>query len=210
LQVALGMEHLHRRHMLHRDLKSANVLLDEELRAKVCDFGLSRVVRPARRQVVRSAFTGVTWLLPDGIYINNTSSLQTVMSLAHVAVSFSDSGGTLTKAAGTLLWMAPEVYRGDQHYTGAVDVFSYGIVLWELATRKTPWVEELRSTEADFIQGLNSALQTGRRPTIPDFVRAEQSAFVAVMEKCWAGDPIDRPVFSEVASDLAACVRCNT
>jgi serine/threonine protein kinase len=44
LQVALGMEHLHKMHMVHRDLKSANVVLDEQLKAKVCDFGLSRVV----------------------------------------------------------------------------------------------------------------------------------------------------------------------
>ena len=67
LQVALGMNHLHERHMLHRDLKSANVLLDEEhLKAKVCDFGLARVVRPARRHdIVRSPFTGVTRRLPS-------------------------------------------------------------------------------------------------------------------------------------------------
>ena len=210
LQVALGMEHLHQRHMLHRDLKSANVLLDEELRAKVSDFGLSRVVRPARRQVVRSSFSGVTRLLPDGLYINNNSQKQSVLSLARIAVSFSDSGGNLTKAAGTLLWMAPEVYRGDQHYTGAVDVYSFGIVLWELATRKTPWAEELPSNQVEFIEGLNSALQKGRRPELPDTMRTEQSAFVAVMEKCWAGDPTDRPAFSKVVADLAACVRGNT
>ena len=200
LQVALGMKYLHERHMLHRDLKSANVLLDEQLRAKVCDFGLSRVVRPSRPRVVHSPFTGVTRLLPHvhGVEINDT---QSVSSLENVAVNVVDVRGTMTKAAGTLLWMAPEVYRGDQNYTGAVDVYSYGIVLWELATRNTPWVDEL-SSDTVFFEQLNRALQTGRRPVIPDDVVAEHGEFVSVMRRCWAGDPADRPTFAEVATDL--------
>jgi serine/threonine protein kinase len=210
LQVALGMEHLHKKHMLHRDLKSANVLLDEGFKAKVCDFGLSRVVRPARRHVVvRSSFTGVTKLLPsvdDGIDMNTGQSAL----LSSLGVSFVDAHGTMTKAAGTLLWMAPEVYRGDQTYTNAVDVYSFGIVLWELATRKAPWVDEL-SSETVFFEQLNTALQTGRRPAIPDSVLAEHSAFVAVMRHCWAGDPADRPTFTQAAADLFACaLQCDT
>jgi hypothetical protein len=202
LQVALGMKHLHEKHMLHRDLKSANVLLDEQLRAKVCDFGLSRVFRPARQRVLHSPFTGVTRLLPhqaDDVEINDRR--QPILSLENVAVSVLDAHGTMTKAAGTLLWMAPEVYRGDRNYTGAVDVFSYGIMMWELATRKKPWVDEL-SHETLFFEQLNSALQTGRRPAIPETVKAERGEFVAVMQRCWAGDPNDRPTFAEVSNDL--------
>jgi serine/threonine protein kinase len=208
LQVALGMEHLHKKHMLHRDLKSANVLLDEELKAKVCDFGLSRIVRPARRHVVvRSSFTGVTKLLPsvnDGIDIDSGQSAL-LPNMSSLGVSFVDAHGAMTKAAGTLLWMAPEVYRGDQTYTGAVDVYSFGILLWELATRRAPWVDELTS-ETLFFEQLNNALQTGRRPAIPDSVLGEHSAFVAVMRHCWAGDPADRPTFSQAAADLF-CLR---
>jgi hypothetical protein len=210
LQVALGMEHLHKKHMLYRDLKSANVLLDEDLKAKVCDFGLSRVVRPARRHVVvRSSFTGVTKLLPsvnDSIDIDSGQSTL-LSNMSSLGVSFVDAHGTMTKAAGTLLWMAPEVYLGDQTYTGAVDVYSFGIVLWELATRKArpPWVEEL-SSETVFFEQLNNALQTGRRPAIPGSVLADHSTFVAVMRRCWAGDPADRPTFSQAAADLF-CLR---
>jgi serine/threonine protein kinase len=123
LQVALGMEHLHQKHMLHRDLKFANVLLDEELRAKVCDFGLTRVARPARQHVLYSPFTGVTRQLPevDGIDINYNGQ-PVVPSIAHTSASILDARGTMTKAVGTLRWMAPEVFRGDQTYTRAVDV----------------------------------------------------------------------------------------
>ena len=104
MHVALGMEHLHELHMLHRDLKSANVLLDEEMRAKVCDFGLSRVVRPARQRVVHSPFTGVTRLLPahfNRADINDRQ--QPLLSLEDIAVNVLDARGTMTKAAGTLL-----------------------------------------------------------------------------------------------------------
>jgi serine/threonine protein kinase len=55
MHVALGMEHLHKLHMLHRDLKSANVLLNEQrTKAKVCDFGLSRVSKPASSSARRA------------------------------------------------------------------------------------------------------------------------------------------------------------
>jgi len=121
--------------------------------------------------------------------------------LDDVAVNILDARGTMTKAAGTLLWMAPEVFRGDQNYTGGVDVYSYGIMMWELATRKKPWVDEL-SHETVFFEQLNCALQTGRRPAIPDEVVAEHGEFVAVMQRCWAGDPADRPTFAEVSTDL--------
>lgn len=59
LEIALGMAHLHSRGLLHRDLKSGNVLLDEHLNAKVGDLGLSRVARPSRQHIiVHSPFTG--------------------------------------------------------------------------------------------------------------------------------------------------------
>ena len=90
----------------------------------------------------------------------------------------------------------------------AVDVYSFGIVLWELATRKTPWAEiEDDGKETVFFEQLNRALQTGRRPTVPTDVSAEHGAFVAVMARCWAGDPADRPTFSEAADGLAASLR---
>ena len=117
----------------------------------------------------------------------------------------------MTKAAGTLLWMAPEVFRGDRTYTGAIDVYSFGILLWEVATRETPWADELHSVQSDlaFFEGLNHALQSGHRPTIPDTVVEQHGSFVSVMQRCWAGDPVDRPSFSEAAHDLAAILNCE-
>ena len=209
LQVALGMEHLHQRHMLHRDLKSANVVLDEQLKAKVCDFGLARVVRPARQVVMHSSFTGVTRRLPERVSSEgrrNGDGLSMQVRLTETAFNGKlDVSGMMTRATGTLLWMAPEVFRGDENYGPGVDVYSFGILLWELATRKTPW-SELSSDPTELFRDLNHALQTGARPAIPEMVLTERGEFVAVMRRCWAGDPVDRPSFTEVARDLAACM----
>eukprot|EP00038_Savillea_parva_P029806 m.73591 g.73591 ORF g.73591 m.73591 type:complete len:1221 (+) comp8848_c0_seq1:376-4038(+) len=208
--VALGMNYLHTMHMLHRDLKSANILLDKALtQAKVCDFGMARVVRPsARPHIVYSPFTGVTRLLPPTVDINEGQNAALSLSCTSVAVDIVDERGTMTKASGTLQWMAPEVFRGDQNYGKAADVYSFGIVMWELATRKIPWKDDIANSDirVRLFQGLNRALQTGTRPTIPDSVRTEHASFVAIMQRCWEGDPANRLAFSQVLVQLAACL----
>jgi serine/threonine protein kinase len=215
LQVALGMEHLHMKHMLHRDLKSPNVLLDELLTAKVCDFGLARVVRPSRQRVVMSSsFTGVTRVLPTAHGIENIKSTQPhLLSLASNTTRNATGVATtaaariaMTKAAGSLLWMAPEVFRGDRFYGPPVDVYSFGILLWELATREPPWAD-LPAEELAFFDALNHALQSGERPLVPQDVESSHPLFVSVMRRCWAGDPDVRPTFAEVTGELASCLR---
>ena len=104
---------------------------------------------------------------------------------------------TMTKATGTLLWMAPEVFRGDTRYGSESDVYSFGIVMWELATRQLPWAELRSSDSADFFTGLNRALQLGQRPLIPPDIEAEQHRFVSLMRECWASNPSDRPLFAD-------------
>jgi serine/threonine protein kinase len=120
-----------------------------------------------------------------------------------------DTERTMTKAVGTFLWMAPEVFRGDQNYGGAVDVYSYGVILWELATRQTPWSDIVRDDlpRLEFFRVFNMALQMGRRPGIPVCVATAYPDYVKILERCWAGDPGDRPLFPEVAEAMAACLR---
>jgi serine/threonine protein kinase len=198
--------------MLHRDLKSANVLLNRQhTRAKICDFGLSRVARPARQHVIYAPFTGVKHLIQPAVAIESINGEPPPPSLASmIDVSIVDIEGKKTKMAGTMRWIAPEVFRGDQHYGKEVDVYSFGVVMWELATRKMPWQDVLGYSVDDTLkmfEGLMDALQKNVRPAIPPAVRKDHGEFVALMECCWAGDPTVRPTFSAAVHHLQAILR---
>jgi hypothetical protein len=93
----------------------------------------------------------------------------------------------------------------SQSYTANTPTrrYSFGIVLWELASRRIPWAD-LPGDYLAFNTKLNEMLKKGIRPVIPGEVTVHHTAFVAVMKRCWQGDAGDRPTFSEVSRDLAA------
>ncbi len=99
MQISHGLNQLHSLNILHRDLKSKNILLNGREEAKVGDFGLS---------IIKSTSVGQS----------KTSSAM----------------GT----AGTLPWMAPELHNGESN-SKKTDVYSLGIVLWEIVSRKMPY-----------------------------------------------------------------------
>ncbi|CAL9060789.1 unnamed protein product [Musa banksii] len=97
---------------------------------------------------------------------------------------------------GTLPWMAPELLGGkDNKYTEKVDVFSFGIVMWELITGEEPY--------GDMHYGaiIGGILNDTLRPPVPESCDAE---WRSLMEQCWATEPSQRPSFTEIASRLRA------
>ncbi|KAI7756610.1 hypothetical protein M8C21_021361 [Ambrosia artemisiifolia] len=91
---------------------------------------------------------------------------------------------------GTLPWMAPELLNGGSN---KVDVFSFGIVLWEILTREEPYANMHYGA---IIGGIvNNTL----RPTIPSDCDPD---WRRLMEQCWAPDPAVRPSFTEITNQL--------
>lgn len=97
-------------------------------------------------------------------------------------------------AAGTLLWMAPELLAEDDNVRCSVktDVYSYGVMVWEIAARKIPF------------QGVKAAVATvrisqGTRETIPADCPLPLKT---VITRCWDGDPAKRPTLTEVITSL--------
>jgi serine/threonine protein kinase len=111
LQIALGMNdlHLHNPPIVHRDLKSLNILVDESFKLKIADFGMTPIC---------------------------THSCHANQPLKHICASGLSRAidSKMTNFAGTFHWMAPEVMSGLP-YTTKADVFSYGIVLWEIMSQ---------------------------------------------------------------------------
>lgn len=97
---------------------------------------------------------------------------------------------------GTLPWMAPELLNGcSNKVSEKVDIFSFGIVMWEILTGEEPYA----NMHCGAIIGgiLNDKL----RPTIPENCNAE---WKNLMEECWASDPAARPSFSRITDRLRA------
>ncbi|KAF9594911.1 hypothetical protein IFM89_035475 [Coptis chinensis] len=148
--VARGMNYLHNctPMIVHRDLKSPNLLVDKNWVVKVCDFGLSR--------------------MKHNTFLSSRST------------------------AGTAEWMAPEVLRNEPS-DERCDVFSFGVILWELSTLQQPWggMNPMQVVGAVGFQHRRLDIPDGMDPVIAD-----------IIIKCWQTDPKLRPSFSEIMAAL--------
>ncbi|KAK9820412.1 hypothetical protein WJX72_010037 [[Myrmecia] bisecta] len=108
---------------------------------------------------------------------------------------------------GTLPWIAPEIIKTPNAVTEKVDVYSFGIVLYELWTGKEPY--EGLNYHALLHQMTTSAVAV--RPTIPGTPEWEgeplpelAEGYRNLMERCWAESPHARPSFAEIVQELKA------
>ncbi|KAG0450732.1 hypothetical protein HPP92_026785, partial [Vanilla planifolia] len=150
LDVAKGMNYLHASHptIVHRDLKSPNLLVDRNWVVKVCDFGLSR--------------------LKHHTFLSSKST------------------------AGTPEWMAPEVLRNEPS-NEKCDIYSFGVILWELATLRMPW------SGMNPMQVVGAVGYQNKRLEIPQ----EIDPMVAnIINNCWESDPSQRPSFAQLLPPL--------
>ena len=199
-QVAGGVAHLHSLKIVHRDLKSDNVLPNEQVDAKVADFGTSKLATTSRSRF--NTATGETSFGGGRKLSDMTSSWDGQASDFTQSVAFQ---ATMTKGVGTPLWMAPELYVGGIKYGAEVDVYSFGMIMWELATRKIPWADDIAEKEyLHFFLALSKKLDEGARPKVPAEAVAANPEFVALMRACWTTDPTARPGTAAVAQQLGA------
>jgi serine/threonine protein kinase len=90
-------------------------------------------------------------------------------------------------------WTAPEIMRREQ-YTEQADVFSLGVIMWEVATRKRPFAGEDNAQVALYIV-------EGERPSIPaDIPRG----YGELVQACWHEQALRRPTAERVAHLLAS------
>jgi len=150
VDTAAGLAHLHSRtpRVVHRDVKSCNLLLAADYSVRVADFGLSREC----------------W------------STQQMSRL------------------GTVQYAAPEVLLGKP-YSHKCDVWSYGVVCWELLTALVPF------DGLSFEDVMRKVAHEGRR--LPPPANTPAPLF-DVMTTCWAAKPNKRPEFAKLHARMTA------
>jgi len=140
--IAQGMNYLHslEKKIIHRDLKSHNILVNKSFQVKVADFGLSHV-RELQAKGSTSGSGG-----EDGGVVHKGPR--------HYGIF------------GTPEWMAPEVMEGSI-YTEKIDVYSFGVLLSELVTRQMPFHDQFKI--AGYMDVVDAVLDQGAIPTIPNW-----------------------------------------
>uniref|UniRef100_A0A8C5I7V8 Mitogen-activated protein kinase kinase kinase 7 n=1 Tax=Gouania willdenowi TaxID=441366 RepID=A0A8C5I7V8_GOUWI len=91
----------------------------------------------------------------------------------------------MTNNKGSAAWMAPEVFEGS-NYSEKCDVFSWGIILWEVITRRKPF---------DEIGGSGYRETIGTRPPL---IKNLPKPIESLMTRCWSKDPSQRPSMEEI------------
>uniref|UniRef100_A0A8C3A6X5 RAF proto-oncogene serine/threonine-protein kinase n=1 Tax=Cyclopterus lumpus TaxID=8103 RepID=A0A8C3A6X5_CYCLU len=156
-QTAQGMDYLHAKNIIHRDMKSNNIFLHEGLTVKIGDFGLA---------TVKARWSG-----------------------SH----------QVEQPSGSILWMAPEVIRMQDNnpYSFQSDVYSYGIVLFELMTGELPY--SLIATRDQII------FMVGRGYLSPDLSKLYKNcpkAMKRLVVDCIKKSKDERPLFPQILSSI--------
>ncbi|KAF3947078.1 hypothetical protein CMV_026737 [Castanea mollissima] len=169
LQIARGMEYLHSQKIYHGDLNPANILVK-----------------------VRNSTEGYLQVKISGYglsSVKNTTRNSTNQNTDQVTTD-------------TCIWYAPEVLAEQEQpgsaftckYSEKADVYSFGMLCFELLTGKVPF-------EDGHLQGekMSRNIRTGERPLFPF---PSPKFLVNLTKKCWQNDPIQRPSFSSICRIL--------
>ncbi|KAJ7585814.1 kinase-like domain-containing protein [Mycena floridula] len=140
--------------ILHGDIKSWNVLINDHGRAVLCDFGASEILVPG----------------------------SPLLSGSH---------------PGSLRWMAPEVIKPGQIISLKADVYSFGCLCIEVFTQRRPF-DEIINDGAVILEVAVKRRQPQRPRSLSD------DLLWAMIERCFAYDPSDRPSITEVHSILGS------
>ncbi|MCO5558254.1 hypothetical protein L7F22_011833 [Adiantum nelumboides] len=106
IQILAACQYMHNNHVIHRDLKLGNILLDANMHIKIGDFGLAALLKDPEE---RKRWAAVAFLSSQ---FRLTFPFRTV--------------------CGTPNYIAPEILYQDRHGEGhsfEVDVWSVGVIL---------------------------------------------------------------------------------
>ncbi|KAF9645564.1 kinase-like protein [Thelephora ganbajun] len=195
IDAANGLEYVHSINMVHGDLKGANILINQGLRACLVDFGLSTIVGVERRAAANASSILV-------------ASKESLMSFT---------------AGGTVRWMSPELLDPDRfgitddRPTKKSDCYALGMVMYEVCADTTvPTFAMVQPIHCQVLCGnapyceitnegaLINTIMRGDRPQKPK--GAEDLGFTKglweIIQRCWLADASERPDVKDVLFQL--------
>nr|XP_046228266.1 ephrin type-A receptor 7 isoform X2 [Scatophagus argus] len=176
--IAAGMRYLSDMGYVHRDLAARNILVNSNLVCKVSDFGLSRVIDDD----------------PEAVY-TTTGKMQDIMNLIFTPATdlhFTEQGGKIP-----VRWTAPEAIQ-YRKFTSASDVWSYGIVMWEVMSYgERPYWD---MSNQDVIKAIEEGYRLPAPMDCPPGLHQ-------LMLDCWQKDRAERPKFDQIVGILDKMIR---
>ncbi|RHZ61675.1 hypothetical protein Glove_346g84 [Diversispora epigaea] len=144
-RITEGIKRIHKKKIIHRDLHSGNILVDDRWRWNIAisDLGFSQ---PA------------------------------------------SNGSKKSQIYGIIPYTAPELFR-DQPYSYASDIYSFGMIMWELTSGHRPFHDQEHGPK------LISDILDGKRPEI---TKDTPECWANLMKRCWHPDPSQRPTTLEI------------
>ncbi|CAK9857294.1 unnamed protein product [Sphagnum jensenii] len=177
LQIAEGMEYLHRKRIVHRDLNPSNILINPVDILEMADAGY-----------VQAKLTGFS--VAEQITCNSCFAEKHVPETCSLRECFSE-----LECVGTTIWMAPELERYESSWGNPFkpDVYSYALTCCAILTGKFPFDGTTSISEA------RARTKAGMRPTLPASLPKSLSFLI---ERCWDTDASMRPPFFEICAEL--------